>query len=227
MTVLAFPQPVNPSVAPTLQKDSITLDWPLGGTGAAATYRNGKLYAVSQLQASPFVADKTPARQCVRLTRIPVEKTSATTINAMSGKLSDFCFGENSPDDDPGDLISYELPAVAVTKKNDIAMCTEEFGVNTQLQHEARYSVWYHNEAARRTSGLLQPGNFNIPKTVHTDQNGDPESKASLTHFYDPNQLDFAWAIVDPTDDSTVWMIHAYADSTLKRLKAVIGKVKP
>ena len=135
---------------------------------------------------------------------------------------------ENSPDDAPDDLISYELPAVAVTAANDIAIVYGRVGVNTPLQHEARYSVWYHDEATRRTSRLLEPGNYTLPNTLHKDKKGVPlESAPSLTHFYDKNRLDFAWAVVDPSDDSTVWMIHAYADSGLKGLKAVIGKVKP
>ena len=39
--------------------------------------------------------------------------------------------------------------------------------------------------------------------------------------------MDYSTAVVDPADDTTFWVIHAYASSSTTSLQLVVGKVVP
>jgi len=229
VTVFAFPQPANASTAPALQQDAVSVDWVLGTASLKApVYRNGTIYGTSMVEVTPLVPNQKPQRMCVRVLRIPVEKVSQAAINVPSNKLSDICFGRSAVDDAPTDLISYELPAIAVTKAGDMIIVYGRIGIETvqTLYPQVRYSAWYHGEAKRRWSRVMQLGNWALPATKHT-YGGQTETIATATHYYDKGRLDFAAATVDPVDDATIWMIHAFGSQSYGGLKAVIAKVKP
>ena len=164
-------------------------------------------------------------RMGVRIVRIPVKKMSAG-IKASTDKTAGFLdhtFGKNAPEDAPGDLVSYELPALAVNKNGVMVMVYGRVGVTTQtpLFPEARYSVYYPNEARQRRSRLLQKGDF-LPTFVH-----DGETKETARHYVDKKVIDYASAVVDPRDDLTVWMIHKFADKAEDGYKTSVGAVRP
>ena len=44
---------------------------------------------------------------------------------------------------------------------------------------------------------------------------------------HDVSNIDVSGIAVDPSDDATVWMTHAFADGNKQKYRMVIGKVKP
>ena len=129
----------------------------------------------------------------------------------------------NAPEDAADDLVSYEVPALAVNKNGVMVMVYGRVGVTTKtsLFPEARYSVYYPNEARQRRSRVLQNGDF-LPTFVHKD-----ETKATARHYVNKGVIDYATAVVDPRDDLTVWMIHEFAGKAKDGYKTVVGVVRP
>ncbi len=218
--------PAETGPPPKLLRTSVTFETnPLGRFGSPI-YREGNIYFTSWTKITERVPDVGGPRMGVRIVRIPVKKLSAGRIKASTDKTAGFLdhtFGKNAPEDAPGDLVSYELPALAVNKNGVMVMVYGRVGVTTQtpLFPEARYSVYYPNEARQRRSRLLQKGDF-LPTFVH-----DGETKETARHYVDKKVIDYASAVVDPRDDRTVWMIHKFADKAEGGYKTSVGAVRP
>ena len=228
--IFAFPgSPAGGAVRPQLLTTSITLGAAPSMLRAGAIYRGGKVYFVCMTKITDRVADQGGPRMSVRVARIPVKKVSATSIKASTDSAAGFLdhvFGRNAPEDAPDDLVSYEMPALAVNKNGVMVIVYGRVGVTTAqtLFPEARYSVYYPNEARQRRSRVLQKGDF-LPTFVH-----EGETKATATHYVDKSSkggIDFGTAVVDPVDDLTAWMIHEFANKARGGYKTVAGVVKP
>jgi hypothetical protein len=224
--IFAFPgSPAGGAARPQLLATSVALGAAPSMLRAGAIYRGGEIYFTCMTKITERVADQGGPRMSVRLVRIPVTKLSATSIKASADKSAGFLdhvFGRNAPEDAPDDLVSYELPALAVNRNGAMVMVYGRVGVTTQtpLFPEARYSVYYPYEATQRRSRVLQKGDF-LPTSVHAG-----ETKATGAHYFDKGGIDYASAVVDPADDLTVWMIHEFANKTRNGYKTVVGAVK-
>jgi len=230
--IFAFPgSPAGGAVRPQLLATSVTLGAAPAMLRAGAVYRGGEIYFTCMTKITERVADEGGPRMSVRVLRIPVKKISATSIKASADKTAGFLdhfFGRSAPEDAPDDLVSYEVPALAVNKNGVMVIVYGRVGVTTKatLFPEARYSVYYPNEASQRRSRVLQKGDF-LPTFVHAG-----ETKATATHYIDPQSaknggMDYATAVVDPADDRTVWMIHKFANKAWGGYKTGAGVVKP
>ncbi|MGH8511110.1 MAG: hypothetical protein ACREU8_06910 [Gammaproteobacteria bacterium] len=75
------------------------------------------------------------------------------------------------------------------------------------LYPEARYTLWYANEAKQRRSYLLREGDAANTRTVNV-------------------QIDYTTAVVDPADDTSFWVSLPYVASNGK-YRTVVGKISP
>lgn len=213
ITIIAFPQPGASFKKPAVMKASVTLAEAPSMLRTGAIYRNGKIYfaCVKKVQDGP------PERYSVRVVRIPIQ-VSANGISASTSGAQgylDWAFGKNAVEDAPTDLVSYELPSMAVNQAGDMLFGYGRSPVQTQkpLLPEARYTLWYAAEAKQRRSRQLQPGGY------------QPVKDGAKINFY---AADFTSTVVDPADDRTFWTALFYGDpSRPGAFKTVIGKVVP
>ena len=218
--------PADGGTRPKLLATSVTFETKLPSKLGVPVYRAGKIYLTCMTMITERVADVGGPRMGVRIVRIPVDRPSRDRLQASTDKAAGFLdhtFGRNAPEDAPDDLVSYEVPALAVNKNGVMAMVYGRVGVKTQttLFPEARYSVYYPIEARQRRSRVLQKGDF-LPTFVH-----EGETKSTARHYVDKGVMDYATAVVDPRDDRTIWMIHKFADKASGGYKTAVGAIRP
>lgn len=199
--IFGFVAPATVLMVPPVAGISFPIDPPMGGQADNPKYRNGFFYFCSN-------AALVEGRLHVRVTRIPVSYQQGHILFSMIGYL-DYSFGKNGPGDAAEDLISYEKPALSVNKNGDCAIVYGRVGYITakHVYPEVRYSLLYHGEAIPRPSTLVHEGEFGA-------------QAPSLV-------LDLANAAVDPLDDRTLWLCHAYADREQMRYRIVVARVDP
>ncbi len=207
--------------------------------------RGNSLYIAGHLKVTDAVTNTRPARYSVRVVRVPLALGSAgRPVPSTSASLGflDTYFGKRAPSDGATDLVSYEVPSIAVTANGDMVFVYGRIPVQTAapLFPEARYSVHYADSRGLRRSRLLQAGEW-MPLAPFND---DATTATVVTFTNGPGKLDHTAAVVDPVDDRTVWMAAAFTDSALqpnwdttcgqtgtpkcKRWRSmVIGRVKP
>ena len=149
----------------------------------------------------------------VRLLAVNV-KLANNTLTLSKAKLPngndfDYLFGTNGPGDSPGDVVSYEIPELEVTKNGDIVIVYVRRAIKTAntLFNEARYSLFYHDQSSTSPSAILKKGEGNATKNP-----------------YDAI-IDLTVQSLDP-DGLTVWVTHAYAKSD-GNCHMAVGAVKP
>jgi hypothetical protein len=197
------------------------------GIGAFPMRRGTNIYFVGPKQITPRVPDTTAARYSVRVMRLPLIIAAITGVPNISADTArgflDTYFGLRAPSDAPEDLVSYEQPAMAVTKNGDMVFVYGRTGIKTAqpLFPEARYSVYYADSRGLKRSRALMAGDF-LPMTTW-----DGESQATTRTYYARATMDFATASSDPSNDGSVWMAHQFADSTRGEYTMVIGRVTP
>jgi hypothetical protein len=186
----------------------IPLATPMGYHIDNPKYRGGRLY---------FCCNVSSAKDTyqVRVTRVGIgfRGSRLTAETRPSHGFLDIVFGNRDSGDARGDLISYEKPALAVNKDADIAVIFGRVGVATALPlfPEARYVIVDHGASQTRPSTLIRKGEF-LPE-------GEKKTPAQV--------LDLANATVDPVDDKTFWLCHAYANKAKNTYMMVVAKVKP
>jgi hypothetical protein len=179
------------------------------GIASTPVYRDGRVCAATGIR-----VENDPFRDSIRVTCTRVSRTGPAAISAStSGQgVRDRVFGLNAPQDTPGDRVSYENPALTVNEDGDILIAYVRFGAKTKkpLKPEARYTLWYHDEDKPRRSRVLKLG------------------EGVCCASADNRRIDLMSAVVDPTNDATVWMTDAYAKgSSNPSLSVVVGRVKP
>jgi len=207
--------------------------------------RGNSVYIAGHLKVTDAVANTRPARYSVRVVRVPLALGSAgRPVPSTSASLGflDTYFGKRAPSDAATDLVSYEVPSIAVTANGDMVFVYGRIPVQTAtpLFPEARYSVHYADSRGLRRSRLLQAGEW-LPVAPFDDA---ATTATVVTFAGGPGKLDHTAAVVDPVDDQTVWMAAAFTDGALQsswdatcgqtgapRCKRwrnmVIGRVKP
>lgn len=217
MRFFAFPQPGDPWKKPPILQTTMQLGEAPSMLRSGAIYRNGRVHFAVAKKITDAV-DEVPTRYSVRVVRIPIQATTtalSASTTPSSGFLDSF-FGRNATSDAQGDLVSYENPALAVNAKGDMFIGFGRRPVQTDepLLPEARYTVWYNGEQNQRRSRLLMAGNAH------------PQKDGVLCSFY--SCMDYATAVVDPSDDHSFWTALGYGDATHpSRFRMVIGRITP
>lgn len=224
---------------------SVTLDAGLPDKRNVFDVRRGnQLYLAGHLRVDTAVRNVKPARYSVRVVRLPLTLGSAglPTPTAQGTGFLDTYFGKRATSDAATDLVSYEVPSMAVTADGDMVFVYGRIPVQTAspLFPEARYSVMYADSRGLRRSRLLQAGEWMPTATFD-----DASTTATVHPFVNGRRkLDHTAATVDPVDDRTVWMAAAFADSSRQSVwdstcgrpgkdkcrrwsSMVIGRVKP
>jgi hypothetical protein len=194
------------------------------------TLRNGRIYVTCTQKVSDRVPNVRPGRSDIRVLVFPVkleEKTFPSFGKYIHFSLDDgpgqrdLVFGRNNPvDDKPGDIFSYEAPAMAVNKDGDIVVVYARVPVKTApgAFSDTRYTTIYHNEIKQRPSIQLHAGEF-LPQTVYDCDHGDT-SPTVISYNDKPGSngylIDLGCAVVDPEDDRSFWVIHCYAKKPKK-----------
>lgn len=223
VTVFGFSTPSSLEVPLKLKTSTITLEEPASMLRDAAKYRDGKIYFACVTKITDRVPDAKAPRYSVRVVRIPIAVAGQNITATKDGaaEFLDIFFGRNALEDDPDDLVSYELPAMTVTAAGHMVMAFGRVGVETKNTFfpECRYSVFYADGRGLFRSRLLRAGDY---RPSHTHEH---ELKPTTTTYYD--KLDYATAAVDPIDDAAVWIAHFFPDSASSRYKTVVARVKP
>ena len=213
LMVWAFLPPSQPGTRPPLMSASVPLNSSPRMIRGSAVFRSGRIHIALETDAACAPAPK-PCAWRVRVLRVPVSVVGSSlkpSTKIVDGFL-DYNFGHQGPGDDPSDIVSYELPSLEVNKNGDIIIDYLRKGITTKntLYNEARYSALYHNEPTTRPSAVLHKGEAPIDDPAGEDRQG----------------LDMAGIAVDPGDDETIWMTHAYAHQG-SSYRMVVGAVRP
>ncbi len=217
LTVFALPNPGSGFKPKPIKQTSVTLERELSMLRSGAFYQGGKIHLTTVLKVKPGNGT-TPDRFSVRVVRLPT-KISGGTLTASTSPQKGFLdtfFGRNALEDDPEDLISYEMPSMAVNNEGTMFFGYGRSPVTVKkvMYPEARYSVWYADETKPRRSRLLKAGTFQPTKG-----NG----KKNFMQL-----AEFMWSTVDPADNKTFWTAQFFGDPSQKAsFKTVVGKVKP
>jgi hypothetical protein len=215
-----FDQPGHAVIHPPISHVSVDLDEDVPTVRSNPVYRDGKIYLVGDECASGS------GSACVRRVRVivvPVFRATAplTTegYKIMASKdpgmgFEDFTLGGGAAAGG-----SYEIPAVEVTKDDDFvvvygrATANGTPGLPLPFEPGAYYSVFHREERSRR-DGVLQ-GAVCTP---------GPLSCALASPV--AAHIDVAGIAIDPSDDATVWMSHAFADGRLQPDAKSVGKYR-
>ena len=222
----AFKRPASYAIKAPLKEATVKLGDPLEWQRDNPSWRNGLMYFC-------FNEQYVPDRLHVRVVRIPVRPSnSATGAIVASTNPPDYLdtfFGRNGPGDAPTDLVSYLAPSLAVNKQGNCVIAYGRVGVTTSkpLFPEARYSLLYLGQPVPKPSKLIHKGNF-MPDNAASLTAPRPVPPLLPTAFTD--RLDFVSSCVDPADDETMWVCHAFADQTIGAhgdYRMVVAHVKP
>jgi hypothetical protein len=217
LRIAAFASASHSYLAPTPIFASHDLATAAPWPGPFMVYRNKALNIAGGLSITDRVPNVQPPRLSIRTIRVPFSIVSKAQIAIDHANVRDWVFGKNAPSDASNDLVSYDVPGVAVNKHGDAIYVYGRTGVVTAapLFPEVRYTVWAHGENQPRRSALLQPGEYQ-PKWFYDPPDPSegpptpPETvKTSITHAI--LKVDYATAVIDPADDETFWVIHEYA----------------
>jgi hypothetical protein len=184
---------------PVWRAGLLTATWDECATPSAGPCANGRVVHVLRL---PATLDGPGASVEVKRLR-------------AAGYL-DFAFGVHDADDGPQDRFDYERPALDVNKNGDVVIVYARRAVESaqEIDPEVRYSILYHGESRPRAGVLVKKGSwFDVPDIV-----GGEGSEGGF---------DLAGAAIDPSDDRTVWITHAYADKSVHGYRQVVAAVAP
>ncbi len=173
------------------------------GISTPPVYRDGRICSATALR-----VEQDPLRNSIRVVCVVVDHAGGAITASASGQgARDRVFGLSAPQDAVGDRVSYEDPALTVNKNGDILIAYARFGAKTKdpLKPEARYTLWYHDESKPRRSRVLKLG-----------------ESVCCPHA----RVDLMSAVVDPDDDTSVWLTDMYANGG-SAMSTVIGRVKP
>ena len=226
----SFRPPVDWSEHISLVSDHIDLSEDIGFPRHGATYRAGRLYLSFEKEIVAPIANGKNGRYSIRVVRIPVQNlnTGPTLTKDKAKGFLDFFFGRNALDDDPSDLVSYEVPALAVNADDDILIGygRVEYETVNPLYPEVRYSVYYADGRGLARSRLLNVGDH-MPYDVKSNQ-----TQSTITN--PARRMDYSTAVVDPSDDRAIYYIGAYANgadgqnaTNVDGYRTVVGKIVP
>lgn len=213
--VLYNPDPQRATRPVVIAGPHVSVGARVGPLGVNPAYRRGFLYWAWDA----WAAGHTKEYRDLRIVSLPVRVTHAKPHKVWAASdpqagYRNVVVGGREPDDAPGDLVDYQMPAMDVNANGDVVVVYSRRGYQTRrpLAPEVRYSILYHGETKARPGVLLRSGSWSgVP-----DINDNPKAG-----------IDFAYAQVDPTDDLTVWVTHAYSDWSSRWYRQIVGAVRP
>lgn len=186
--------------------------WTLEGN---AIYRGGALFFTWD----QWVPGHEKEYRRIHVVRLPVRPDAPRPTELISSAdpragFLDTILGAREPDDPPGDIMDYEKPALDVNASGAtvVVFSRKSFRANVEVPPEVRYSILYPGEARARPSVLVRRGTTSAVPDINDN------AKAGI---------DLAFAQVDPSDDHTVWITHAYADARVRWYRQIVAAVKP
>jgi hypothetical protein len=192
-----------------VQGARVTLTNPLSGLRHPPVFRNGKLYAAG----FTCVTAKPCTRYDARILRVPVHmNASGGAVVASANTGAGFMYALVAA---PNADTSYELPAVDAGAAGDMVVVFQRGSPDPKhrIPFSARYSTFYHDKQTISTSGLLKAGTAPAPGS-----SPPPDPAGS-------GVVDLGGVAVDPSDDRTIWVSHAFWNGT--KYDEVFGAVKP
>jgi hypothetical protein len=199
------------------------------------TIQNGALYFGAADQVAARVPNVAPARWRARGMRINLISAS-TAFGLLPCPGSDcltFTFGVHDGDDPASDVLSYELPSMAVTGAGDMVLLHGRVPVTTTapIGQEARYRVFYHDNRGLQDGAVLHAGSP-VLKAVFCSSTPPETTPTAENYFHvdfsktcpQPAFQDYGTAFADP-NGASIWFAHAFA--TPSGFKMVGGMVTP
>jgi hypothetical protein len=212
---LVNPDPNRAARPVVVAGPSVSIGERFGAPDNNLVWRNGQLHFTWD-QCAPGGDGCAPRR--VRIVRMPLRRAEGkmellASNDPAQGFLS-LTIGGREPDDAPSDVLDYEKPALSVNGRGDIVVVYARKGHQTaaEVAPELRYSILYAGEAKPRPGVLLRRGTWAQVPDV------DDNVKAGI---------DLAAAVVDPADDTTVWVSHAASDQSLRWYRQITAAIKP
>jgi hypothetical protein len=196
LTVYSFPARTQIQPPQIKYLGLIPLDKTPGALTNNPVYRDGEIYVTF----NKCVDASNQKQNCV----VKVVRAKIDIQNSSVSKDLDTSFGTLS------DGTSAELPVVEVDSHGNIVVVYDSFyltGLNAG-NTDTLYRVLYHDEST-----------FRPPRTIRGGRG--TTSKEPLTF-----QIDLAGASIDPSDESIVWLSHAFSN-TNKNYTQVIAAVQP
>ncbi len=201
VTIFGFEDPPHgaPPAKPHLMSGSIDLGHDAPHLLSPPVYRDGKIYLVG---GHCIASDDQECVQSENVIVIPVFRLGDTILPSKekSRGFRDFFIGGHKG---PGG--SYEIAALDVNKNNDIAVVYGRGGLpiagRRKFEPGAYYSLLLHDDPTRH-DGWLREGRCE-----------DSPGKACGLANPSNSEIDVAGIGVDPSDDTTFWMTHGFAES--------------
>src|SRR5262249_37755422 len=153
------------------------------------------------------VNDDPCTKTVIRVLRVAVGVVGTNIVASTDPKKGflDCRFGDGQD--------SVQFPMITVNKNNDMVIAFERFSLANRVPTGVRYRVWYHDHANISEGAWIHPG-----EPVPSGQGiPDPTLGAAV-------DLGASW--LDPEDHETVWISHAFSDSS-GTFQSVIAAVKP
>lgn len=217
------------SALPTLRKTSVDLGVPVSGFSEGVVFRNGKLHFAGVTKKAERIVNLAPEQYSVRLVRVPLSFDAngfPKASNLSSEGFLDFDYGGRAASDLVNQRFSYEKPSLAVNAAGDILVSFGRVPINSLTPQEVRYFIFRNATNDFEGSRLLKPGTalltFTYPDatTFTAVPYWHLEGDDNAAHF-----IDYANAVVDPSDDMTFWMTHEFSNGSA--YKMVVGRVSP
>lgn len=154
-------------------------------------YRDGMLY-VSWHECEN--ASDSCTKFLIRVLRIPVGVDSGDRISVSTDATLGF-LDCRFADEDPA--VSLFLPMLTVNKDGDMVVAFDRVAPKERISTGVRYRVWYHDHANISDGAWIKEGEtIPSPHDVPSPADGG---------------VDLGGIAVDPEDQVTVWMSHAFA----------------
>jgi hypothetical protein len=237
VTLYGFRQGADWSKKPELRHATTKIKGGMSGFAEGATFQGGKLYFAGADRVAERTPNLAPARYMVRGVRIDVSTTAAgLALAACPGPgCLIYSFGAHDSDDAAGDLLSYEMPSMAVNKAGDMLVVHGRAPVMMakQVGQEVRYRIFYHDARGLRDGALLHAGAGVLAAKFCAKQSFDtvatPENFIHIQYPdsvcpHQPQYQDYGTAVVD-ANGTDFWVAHAFAQSGAFKMAA--GKVTP
>jgi hypothetical protein len=237
VTLYGFRQGADWSKKPELKHATTKIKGGMGGFAEGAVFQSGKLYFAGADQVAKRTPNVAPARFMVRGVRIDVSTTAnGLTLPACpSAGCLIYSFGAHDGDDATGDLLSYEMPSMAVNKAGDMLIVHGRAPVmmSKPIGQEVRYRIFYHDARGLRDGAVLHAGSDVLAakfctkqtfETVATPENFIHLQWPDATCPHQPQFQDYGTAVVD-ANGTDFWVAHAFAQSGAFKMAA--GKVTP
>jgi hypothetical protein len=217
------PQQLNVLFHPALSSSTIDLGHGLPDIRTQPVYRNGRIY----ISGDECSVDVPGCVHRVRVMVLPVFRIGPDVVVSRDPKLGFEDFTLSAADHIPALIAervagtSFEMPAIEVNKDGDFVVAYDRAmplafpGFKPAMQTGVTYSVFYR-AAHERRDGVLQAGTCG-PGVATCQGLADPIAAG----------LDFSGIGVDPSDDTTVWGAHGFADGGIGGYRMVIGKIEP